>query len=82
MVIPDGLLIANGLDAAYLGYIERTNEPRVAVYDMEKCIQVFMEDEGMSREEAEEWFDYNVAGAYVGAQTPAYLVREDESQAP
>ena len=82
MVIPDGLLIANGLDAAYLGYIERTNEPRVAVYDMEKCIQVFMEDEGMSREEAEEWFDYNVAGAYVGAQTPAYLVRDDEPISP
>ena len=29
----------------------------------------------MSREEAEEFFEHNVAGAYVGENTPVFLTR-------
>ena len=65
------MLIADGFDQAVIGYIDRTNEPRVVVYDREKCIDILSKD--MSRDEAEEYFEYNVAGAYMGAETPAYL---------
>ena len=67
------MLIADGFDQAVIGYIDRTNEPRVVVYDREKCIDILNKD--MSRDEAEEYFEYNVAGSYMGAETPAYLHR-------
>ena len=67
------MLIADGFDEAVIGYVDRTNEPRVVVYDREKCIDILTKD--MSRDEAEEYFDFNVAGAYMGSQTPAYMVK-------
>ena len=45
----------------------------MAVYDYEKCIQVLVERDGMTREDAEEFFDFNVVGAYVGENTPIFL---------
>ena len=78
MIIPDELLIADGLDQAFIGHIERMNEPPVAVYDIEKIIGIFMTRDGMTQEEAEEFFAFNVDGAYVGPQTPAYLIKPEE----
>ena len=69
------MLLADGFDEAGIGYIDRPNEPRVVVYDREKCIDILNKD--MSRDEAEEYFEYNVAGSYMGAETPAYLNRAD-----
>jgi len=39
--------------------------------DREKCIEILMED--MSEEEAEEYFEFNVQGSYVGETTPAFI---------
>lgn len=33
----------------------------------------------MTREEAEEWFEFNTAGAYVGPRTPMFLERAEVS---
>tara|TARA_R110000824_G_scaffold6213_2_gene28750 strand:+ start:7213 stop:7452 length:240 start_codon:yes stop_codon:yes gene_type:complete len=65
------MLLADGFEEAVIGYIDRMNEPRVVVYDREKCIDILSKD--MDRDEAEEYFEYNVAGSYMGAETPAYL---------
>jgi hypothetical protein len=43
----------------------------VALYDREKAIQIILQGD-MDYEEAEEFFDYNVQGAYVGEKTPAF----------
>ena len=45
----------------------------IAVNARDKVIEVFMDRDGMSYEEAIEWFDFNVQGAYVGEQTPLYI---------
>ena len=34
-----------------------------------------MVKDGMTRDEAEEYFDFNTQGAWVGEQTPGYLER-------
>ena len=70
-----GLLIADGLNDAFIGIIMRFNvlEP-VACYDYDRVIQVLMED-GTTEEEAIEYFEYNVIGAWVGERTPCYLRR-------
>ena len=69
------LLIADGLDEAFIGVAHRFGiyEP-VAAYDREKCIEILMLT-GMDRESAEEHFEYNIIGAWVGEQTPIFIER-------
>ena len=67
----DGILLADGLDDAFIGIdISEAEYPR-AVYSIEKCIAVFAKD--MGQEEADEYFWYNTAGAHMGPQTPIYI---------
>ena len=67
-------LLAEGLDAALIGYTVGDNV--VAVYDYEKCIQVLMKANKWSYEEAQEWMDYNVLGSYHGDKTPIFIARD------
>jgi len=67
----EGVLFANGFEGAFLG-IGRQFNTFMAVYDYYKCIEILMED-GMSEEEAVEYFEFNTVGAYVGANTPIFL---------
>ena len=68
----DNILLADGLEEAFLGVVEVFGENPRACYDIERCIEVFMND-GMSAEEASEHFEFNVRGAYVGEYTPAFM---------
>lgn len=63
-------LLADGLDGAFLGVDENDGAVR-AVYSIGECIRILSKD--MSPEEAEEYFWYNTAGAYVGEQTPLFI---------
>lgn len=67
---PD-ILFADGFDDALIGHVEVFNKT-LALYDREKCLQILMKRDGMSAESAEEYFDFNVTGAYVGEHTPAF----------
>lgn len=70
-----GARIANGFDSALIGFGFQFTNP-VAIYDYDKCIEVLMKD--MDREDAEEYFDFNVIGAWVGESTPVFLYRRVE----
>ena len=66
-------LTADGFDDAILGLVTDFNaEPRIA-YSKIKCIEILMKRDDMDYEEALEFFDYNVSGAYVGEQTPIWV---------
>ena len=47
------------------------------VYSIERMLQVMITRDGMSMEEAIEYFDFNIGGAYVGEMTPMYVWTED-----
>ena len=68
-------LLADGFEEALMGYGTRFTHG-VAVYSKRKCLEVLVERDEMSRDEALEYFDFNVSGAYVGENTPVFL--EDE----
>jgi hypothetical protein len=68
------LLFANGHDDAIIGIVERDGIPLV-VYDTAKIIKLLRTRDRMSRDEAEEFFEYNVAGTWMGEQTPLFLRR-------
>jgi hypothetical protein len=63
------ILVADGFEGAFLGVT--TDDPPRAVYSIPKCIKILEKD--MSREDAEEYFAFNVVGAYVGEQTPIFI---------
>jgi len=68
------LLTADGFDAAIIGVASRCGMQPVVVYDRAKCLEILMANDDMDYETAEEFFEFNVAGAYVGERTPMYLM--------
>ena len=74
-------LQADGLDDAIIGAARQFNRTLV-LYDYNKAVEVFMK-QGMTYEEAVEWMEFNVVGAWVGEYTPLFLthrVKDDESE--
>ena len=65
------VLLADGFEDAFVGIGRQFGKP-VGVYDKIKCIQILIND-GMSEDEANEYFSFNVEGAYVGESTPIFL---------
>ena len=72
MLETEALLIADGLNDCIVGLAFRAGSGPVVCYDMEKVVLKFMGD-GMTREDAEEYCEFNVFGAYVGEGTPVFL---------
>ena len=67
-------VLADGFDEAFLGMVERYGiSAPVALYDKDKCFQILVDRDGMTYEEAVEYFDFNVIGAWVGEYTPMFL---------
>lgn len=67
------LLLADGLDEAFIGIAERIGMEPVAVYDEDKVLEILMRD--MSEQDAYDNYDFNIRGAYVGERTPLFLKR-------
>ena len=55
---------------AFIGFAQRCGQPRLAVYDRHKCASILIVDHGMDKQEAMEYFEYNVDGAWLGDDTP------------
>ena len=70
----EGLLFADGFDEAILGIARQFTSMEAVAYDREKCIEILCKaGPGMAREEAEEFFQFNTEGAWVGPHTPVFV---------
>ena len=69
------ITLADGFADAFLGIGRQFGKP-IAVYSRRKCIEILMRD--MDEEQAEEYFEFNLAGAWVGESTPIYLEELEE----
>jgi len=47
------------------------------VYDVDTALDILMDRDGMDYEQAQEYFSFNVEGAWVGEGTPIWLHRID-----
>ena len=75
-------LLADGFDNAIIGMCEQFGQAPVVAYDRDMCIEILIvefaqdidneDDEDLSTT-AIEYFDFNVAGSYVGENTPVFL---------
>ena len=66
-------LMAEGYEGAIIGVGYRPGSDPIVAYDMNKCIQILIERDGMTPEKAQEFFDYNTLEAWVGEGTPVYI---------
>lgn len=70
--IDEQALFMDGFDDAVVGFFQRCGQPMVVAYDYDKCIAA-LQAQGLTREDAEEYFESNCEGAWVGERTPAIL---------
>jgi len=65
-------MLVDGHDDALAGYDTQGR----AIYFVDAIVGRLMQRDGMTHEEAIEFFDFNIAGSYVGEYTPIYMYEE------
>jgi hypothetical protein len=60
-------------DDAIIGVMERAGGSPVIAYDTQKILDIL--ERSMPMEEAQEFFEYNILGAYMGDKTPVYITQ-------
>jgi hypothetical protein len=66
------IVYPTGFEDCIVGVGERFGGPPVAVLDLEKML-TRLEKDGMTRDEALEYFEFNILGAHIGEENPVYL---------
>ena len=66
----EDVLFADGLDTAIIGF-----EPNLwkVVYSRNRVVDILMQRDGMGADDAIEFAEYNIFGAYVGDKTPLWV---------
>jgi hypothetical protein len=67
------LMKAEGYDDCVIGFCSRFGQPSIIAYSRPAVIAKLISHDGMSEEDAEEFFEYNIIGAYVGETTPCFI---------
>lgn len=60
-------------DEAIIGVSERIGDEPVVAYDTTKIVEIL--SRSMTVDEAYEYFEFNILGAYVGKKTPIFITR-------
>lgn len=70
----DSAYVVKGMDAAIIGltYDKVVGCWRVC-YDVSACLDIFMQRDGMTYEQAVEFYNFNIADAYYGDSTPIFI---------
>jgi hypothetical protein len=71
---PD-LIKMDGFDEAIIGVVERIGLEAIC-YDLDKVIEILM-TQGMDEQDAWDWYQFNMIGAWVGDHTPVFLQRTE-----
>jgi hypothetical protein len=61
------------MDSALLGIARRIGLPPVPIYSSEKIVALLVRNDGMTWEEAWEYFEFNIAGSGLGENGPVFL---------
>jgi hypothetical protein len=65
------ILIANGFEEAFMGVAVQFDN-HIPIFSKSKCLDILI-SQGMSYDEAVEFFDFNVQNAWHGSNTPAFI---------
>lgn len=70
--LAEGAMLVTSYDDCIIGIGHRIGLPPLVVYDKAKIIAKLIDNDHMNPEEAEEYFNYNILGSYVGEATPIF----------
>lgn len=70
----ENLILIDGHDDAIIGICQKFNSVSV-LYDKDKIIKKLAKH--MDYDDALEYFDFNIVGAYLGDETPTFLINEN-----
>ena len=73
----ESTILADGFELAFLGCGYSFNGS-YAIYSLSNCLEILIQRDGMTYDEAEEYFEYNVIGAFVGDRMPVFLITMKE----
>lgn len=65
-------LIMDDYDDCIAGVVQRFGQDPIVCYDLDKVLAKLVKD-GMTYDEAVEWFEFNQIGAWVGEKTPCFI---------
>ena len=65
-------MFADGHDDALMGY----SSDGKAIYSVNQMVKTLVERDGMTPDEAIEFFNFNIECAYIGEGTPIYMYEE------
>lgn len=71
-------MTADGFDDCIIGIGFRCGQDPLAVYSTQKILGKLVEEDGMTWEEAQEHFSFNIEGAWVGPKTPLFVELIDD----
>jgi hypothetical protein len=66
-------------DAAIIGLAERFGGVEAVAYDAQKVLAILEEDLG-SMDDAIDWYEYNIIGAWMGEKTPIFITLAGEEK--
>jgi hypothetical protein len=73
--IDEEVILFDGYEEALVGYgytFASNGHLVVAIYDYNKCLECLLK-QGMSEEDAIEWFETNTLGCYAGKNQPVFM---------
>lgn len=69
----ENAILLDGLNDAIIGVTEEFgNGPRI-LYDRDKILEILQTRDGMTYEDAFEFYDYNILGLFASEQNPIFL---------
>ncbi len=66
------VMLMDGFDDCIIGICLRFGQEPIVAYDLDKVFKTLMND-GMSYEEAVEYWEFNQIGAWIGKTTPCFI---------
>jgi len=75
-------LYPTDLKEAIIGVVERFGMQPLILLDRDKCIEIFMKRDGMSFSDANEFFEFNTIGSWVGEGTPCFATLIEKKKTP
>lgn len=70
--IESNIIFCDGFDEALIGYCDSFDKT-IAIYDKEKIIEILMNRENFTEDIAQEFYEFNIIGAYTGELNPGFI---------
>ena len=69
-------LLWDGFDDALIGVVSRACQSHLALYSVPKCVTILCKRDGLTKDEAADYLEFNTLCAYMGPMTPLYTYEE------